>query len=279
MKHDLFSIGEVARLFHISISTLRYYDKEELVKPEYTDAETGYRYYSTQQFEALNTIRYLRALNAPLPQIREFLQNRQIDTIQTLLLRQRNEIIAHQEELRKMQRKIDNRIAQIEDAVTAQLDVIALRRFGPRKIALLKRSFGTPEMGSLELYIRQLEENDQNTAIFLGKIGIGLAQKTLEEHSYQTYDLIFLLLDEEDQHTGNTAWLPEETCLVLRFRGSHESAPAQYQKMMSYIEEHSYRVCGFSKEITLIDYGFTNDQSEFVTEIQIPVEDLSAPLP
>lgn len=271
-KQDLFSIGEVAKLFHISISTLRYYDKEALVKPEYTDRETGYRYYSTRQFEALNTIRYLRALNAPLPQIKAFLQNRQIDTIRTLLLRQRREMIERQEELKGMQQKIDHRIAQIEDAVTSNLDVISLRQFPPRRIALLKRSFETPTMGSLELYLRQLEEYDRDTAIFLGKVGIGLAQETLEQHAYQIYDIIFLLLDEEDQHRGNTALLPAETCLTLRFRGSHENAPAQYEKMMQYLEERGYRVNGFSKEITLIDYGFTDEQSEFVTEIQIPVD-------
>ena len=45
-KKDLYQIGEVARLFHLSISLLRHYDKTGLVTPEYTDPNTGYRYYS-----------------------------------------------------------------------------------------------------------------------------------------------------------------------------------------------------------------------------------------
>ena len=45
-KKDLYQIGEVARLFHLSISLLRHYDKTGLVTPEYTDPDTGYRYYS-----------------------------------------------------------------------------------------------------------------------------------------------------------------------------------------------------------------------------------------
>lgn len=36
-KKDLYQIGEVARLFHLSISLLRHYDKTGLVTPEYTD--------------------------------------------------------------------------------------------------------------------------------------------------------------------------------------------------------------------------------------------------
>ncbi|MFR6344374.1 MAG: MerR family transcriptional regulator [Christensenellales bacterium] len=62
----LFSIGDVAKLFHISVSSLRYYEKIGLLMPEKVDAQTGYRYYSTRQFEVLNTIRYLRALDMPL---------------------------------------------------------------------------------------------------------------------------------------------------------------------------------------------------------------------
>ena len=75
-KKDLYQIGEVARLFHLSISLLRHYDKTGLVTPEYTDPDTGYRYYSIRQFECLNTIRYLRALAMPLDEIGDFLHNR-----------------------------------------------------------------------------------------------------------------------------------------------------------------------------------------------------------
>ena len=63
---NLFSIGEVARLFDINVKTLRYYDETGLLKPEKVNPKTGYRYYSTRQFERLNTIMYLKALQVPL---------------------------------------------------------------------------------------------------------------------------------------------------------------------------------------------------------------------
>ncbi len=55
---DLFTIGEMARLFEINIRTLRYYDDINLLKPEFIDSNSKYRYYSTKQFERLNTIKY-----------------------------------------------------------------------------------------------------------------------------------------------------------------------------------------------------------------------------
>lgn len=42
---ELFSIGDVAQLFHLSVSSLRHYETIGLLTPEYTDPATGYRYY------------------------------------------------------------------------------------------------------------------------------------------------------------------------------------------------------------------------------------------
>ena len=66
---QLFSIGDVAKLFHLSVSSLRHYEALGLLTPERVDPNTGYRSYSIRQFEVLNTIRYLRALDMPLEEI------------------------------------------------------------------------------------------------------------------------------------------------------------------------------------------------------------------
>lgn len=81
----LFSIGDVAKLFHISVSSLRHYEDVGLLTPEYIDSDSGYRYYSTRQFEVLNTIRYLRTLDLPLSEIADFLGNRDVERIEEKL--------------------------------------------------------------------------------------------------------------------------------------------------------------------------------------------------
>ena len=60
-KSGLFSIGQMAKIFHISQSSIRYYEKSGFLTPEYVAPDSGYRYYSARQFEVFNTIRYLRA--------------------------------------------------------------------------------------------------------------------------------------------------------------------------------------------------------------------------
>lgn len=53
---DHFRIGEIAEMFDISVRALHLYDKMGLLKPEYTDESSGYRYYSAGQIHKLHTI-------------------------------------------------------------------------------------------------------------------------------------------------------------------------------------------------------------------------------
>ncbi len=278
MNHNgLFRIGEVSKLFHVSISILRHYDKIGLLKPEYTDPDTGYRYYSTRQFECLNTIRYLRALDMPLEKISGFLQNRNIDSIHSLLIEQQHEVKRRRQELALIEHKIEKRLQQLEDALSSQLDVITLIRNPARRLTAIRRELSPSNYLDLEYSIRELEQSEENSVTFLGKVGLGISEKNLNHHRYRPYDIVFILLDEEDQFNGKTIFLPEETCLSIRFQGGHERAPEYYEKLMSYIEQNHYSVTGFSKEITMIDYGLTDVVTRFVTEIQIPISSIFEP--
>ena len=278
MNHNgLFRIGEVSKLFHVSISILRHYDKIGLLKPEYTDPDTGYRYYSTRQFECLNTIRYLRALDMPLEKISGFLQNRNIDSIHSLLIEQQREVKRRRQELALIEHTIEKRLQQLEDALSSQLDVITLIRNPARRLTAIRRELSPSNYLDLEYSIRELEQSEENSVTFLGKVGLGISEKNLNHHRYRPYDIVFILLDEEDQFNGKTIFLPEETCLSIRFQGGHERAPEYYEKLMSYIEQNHYSVTGFSKEITMIDYGLTDDVTRFVTEIQIPISSIFEP--
>ena len=123
----------------------------------------------------------------------------------------------------------------------------------------------------MEAPIRKLDQSDAEAVVFLGKVGLGISAERLRRAETARYDGIFLLLDQEDLYTGETFRLPETLCAQLRFRGSHREAQPRYQTLLRYIDQHSLRITGFSREITLIDYGVTSDPDKFVTEICIPV--------
>ena len=76
----------------LQIAEMIFQTRSGLIRPEYTDPDSGYRYYGVQQFERLNTIRYLRALDMPLEDIADFLQNKDVGKIQEMLIQQRETV-------------------------------------------------------------------------------------------------------------------------------------------------------------------------------------------
>lgn len=270
-KHDLFSIGEVAQMFHLSVGSLRHYEKAGLLKPEYISPESGYRYYSTRQFEVLTTIRFLRILDMPLEQIRDFLNNREISKMQHMLQNQKEAILQKKKELELMERKIDQQLVLIEDAIHSDLGRISVKHILEKRVAWLKNTVSPKSYFDLETSIRQLENGQNGAGVWLGKIGVGIALSRLKEHALSTYDMVFLTLDFDEPYTGTTEIWPACDCACLRFCGSHKDAPRQYELLLNWIKENRMVPSGFSRETTLIDDGITSDPDRFVTEIQIPV--------
>ncbi len=268
----LFRISDVAKMFQVSAGTLRHYEQAGLLRPEYTDPETGYRYYSARQFEVLNTIRYLRVLDLPLDEISEFLHNRDIEVIEEKLERQKELIARKKRELEIIERKIDHRIRQIRDASQSELDVIRKIRIPGCRMVRMQDSLRPKSYLDLEFSIRQLQKDQPESNVFLGKVGIGITKEHLQEEKLDTYDLVFLILDEEDSYDGKIEELPEQTYVTIRFCGGHTEAPGYYRKLLVCIRAEHLTVTGFSQEITMIDDGITSDPEKFVTEIRIPVD-------
>lgn len=268
----LFSIGDMAKLFHLSVSSLRHYETVGLLKPERIDPDTGYRYYSTRQFEVLNTIRYLRALDLPLREIDDFLQNRDIDRMEEKLRQQKAAVMEKQQELQRIARKIDNRLQQLSLVQTAVLDKIELVQTPSCRMVWMEDSLKINDSLDMETPVGRLLRFDAEAVIFLGKIGVGISAAHLQQGCFSQYNGVFLVLDAEDRFQGETLLLPETTCVRIRFRGSHPEAPRQYEKLLEYIHAHQLRITGFSREITMVDEGLTHDTEKFLTEISIPVQ-------
>ena len=270
-RKELFTIGEIGKLFHMNIRTLRYYDAAGLLKPEKTDPDTGYRYYSTKQFERLNTIKYLRALDMPIERIMRFFENKDTDTLMELLKEQQEEIRLHRERLDRIARKLERRISQLNDALDSRLDEIRAVHLPRRQIAFLRREIPLEE--DLEYPLRELERrNDLNAVMFLGKVGVSVSREQLLRRQFDGFSEIFVVLEQEDGYEGAEEFLEENDYLLIRYSGTHKDAGTYYEKLLAYMKEHRLDCCGDSVEITLIDSGFTNDTEKYITELQIPVK-------
>ena len=72
MKKYLLSIGELSKLTGVHIKSLRYYDDIGILKPEYVNPETNYRYYSYPQISIVWAIQLCVELEIPLKDFTQF---------------------------------------------------------------------------------------------------------------------------------------------------------------------------------------------------------------
>lgn len=270
--NGLFKIGEMSKIFHISVSSLRHYESMGLLVPEYTDAQTGYRYYSTRQFETLDTIRYLRKLGLPLSEISSFVNNRSLADIKRLLELQLVQVRRQLSELGAVEKQIENRLSQIDRGPDQSLDTVMEQPLPARRLAVLDRRLEPEDDTALALAIRELAGEDKRALVFLGKIGVGVSAESLRRRTARPCDFLFLVLEENEEHSGKVLRVPESRGLSLRFIGGHDKAGENYKRLFDYMDERGLSPDGPALEITMIDQGFTSNASEFLTEIQVPLK-------
>lgn len=103
--------GAMAKLHSINKQTLIYYDKIGLFRPESTDGETGYRYYSLEQAQVLEVILILKQFGMPLKEIRGFLDKGSTGERIALLQKNKTRINATITNLKKRLEVTHNEIA------------------------------------------------------------------------------------------------------------------------------------------------------------------------
>ncbi len=269
---DLFTIGEIATLFDINKKTLRYYDEIGLFKPSYIDEKNNYRYYTTNQFEKLNTIIYLKNIGIPLNIIKSHLENISINNALNLFEIQEDIIEQKIEELKLIQNKVKSRISKIKDSINYEkLNTIMEIDFEERTLVILREKVKSNK--DLELSIRKLENKaNKKSSIFLGEVGVSISKEKLKDKLFKEYDSTFIFVENKDYNKEIIKTLSNGRYVCIRFNGLHEDSNIYYEKLLNYIEENNYEILEDSIEITLIDPGLTTDTSEFVTEIQILVK-------
>ena len=68
----MYTIGQVSELYHLPVSTLRYYDKEGLFP--HLEKVSGIRKFSDAEMEALHVIECLKKSGLQIKEIKQFMQ-------------------------------------------------------------------------------------------------------------------------------------------------------------------------------------------------------------
>ncbi|MDF1508914.1 MerR family transcriptional regulator [Robertmurraya sp. DFI.2.37] len=267
-----FSIGEMAKLHNTTIKTLRYYDEIDLLKPIYTNRDNGYRYYSTEQFEHLNTIQYLKELGFALKDIKRHLEQRNIDDFLKLLEEQKRITEEKIKELTRIKDRFQNRIKDIKLArEVKEVGFPFIKKLAERRIVRLMDTISSePE---LEVSLRRLENQaNKNSSIFIGGVGLTVGIDDIVNHKFDEYNSIFNILEKEDIQSSFVTTLAEGMYACIFYNGNHSDSPAYYRYLLKYIHDNGFEVSGDSIERTIIDHYISGNKKDYLTEIQIPIK-------
>jgi len=263
-----FSIGEISKIFNISVATLRYYDTIGLFKPSYTDPSSGYRFYSLEQFEKLSKIRYLRQMGVPLKEIENICEKTTPENYLQFLKKQHEKAMEEYNRLQTVINKFTRRIREIEEACRCKdLDVVRKEHLQERKVLrLYERITSRTE---LEVAIRKLEKM---AGACIEKVGLTISLSDLQRHFFNDYNSIFVMPEDVPEGTKMNDILPAGEYICIYYRGKHDESPPYYEKLLSHLKEHNYIPCGDAVRFIFIDRTIAENHKKYLAEIQIPFQ-------
>lgn len=163
---NLFSIGEVSKQQNISRQTLIFYDKTGLFCPAYTDPNNGYRYYSANQLDYLDTICIMKRIGFSLEEIKTYMKSYTINN-SILTLRKQLTVINNQiEELQMIKSRVEHRCSELECAVSIHenSDIVTVENVKQHYILLHKvrapHSLEQVSIATKECFVRSFKEMD-----------------------------------------------------------------------------------------------------------------------
>ncbi len=101
------TIKQFSKLVGVSIRTLDYYDEINLLKPDYIDNNTGYRYYGNNNYMKMQEIMFYKELDFSLKDIILILSSSTYDK-KTTILKQKELLILKRNRLNNIISNIDN---------------------------------------------------------------------------------------------------------------------------------------------------------------------------
>lgn len=260
-----YSIGTFSKLTRTTVAALRFYDREGIFRPAYTDKNTGYRYYLSSQLSELQEIISLRQVGMSVEQIKDILTNGE-----------------KEEQLAIYRRELENKIAELN----MQLNRLKLMQ-----------TDSTP----YEVAIVELEEQlvfSKSATIENNKQIYRFIQDTEQEFFTQypklktaSPDYCFLTyLDNEYRSENMTVEynmalapcniepdgdlfkrLPSCKAACIYFKGSNKYIGAGFAYLYDWINKSGYSFCGNPRERYIDGLWNVDSVDKWLTEIQIPI--------
>ena len=255
-----------AAMNHVTVKTLRFYEEQGLLMPALIHPETGYRYYTLSQMAVLHQITALKLAGFTLEEIVRIHSGADEEAV---LLKKKSELLAKISELTSQIAVVDGYLSKKKTRLSAPVLVKTIPETTVACMRIRLDSYDClfdrmPEMGAL-----------------MEKAGCSCA---LPEYCFTNYlepgykdgDILVEICESvvaAKKETGELRFktLPEIQAACVFHKGSYRTFSESYETVLRYIEENGYEIAGEIRESYIDGVWNQDDESEWLSEIQVPV--------
>lgn len=266
----MYRIGDFSKMSKTTIKTLRYYDEVGLLKPEFVDIETNYRFYTTNQLVTLHRIQSLRQIGLSIDETKLILSGHNSSAI----LKNRRE------ELKNQLIFVTDQLSRIEFILQEKKEEFFMNYQGiikdlPECIVYSKKI----TVPNYDAYFQIIPSIGQECM----KANPGLKCSVPEycfivylDGEYKDKD-INVEFCEAVEKFGNEVGdikfkkIESVTALSVMHKGPYKDLSKAYAYAFKWIEDNGYMVADNPRESYIDGIWNKENEEDWLTELQIPV--------
>jgi len=266
----MYQIGLFSKIHRVSTKTLRHYDRIGLLKPALIDQETGYRFYTSRQIPKLNRILSLKQMGFSLAEIQEVVDKPDgLDVLLNVKARQLEQQADALDQQIKQVRYFQQHLAEGNSMEYSPV-VKELPEVTVASMRFVADSYDTffdviPKMG--EEMRRQKAKVASPPYCF----------NIYHDGEYKASDIDVetceaVVAPKKDSEKVKYKILSgEESAACVLHKGPYSSLRNAYGFLFGWISDNGYEVSGLPRESYIDGVWNKDDENEWLTEIQIPV--------
>ena len=267
-KDKLLPIGQFAALHGVNKKTLMWYDEVGLFRPAVVNSQNGYRYYSYQQSQTLETILLLREMGVSVKEIKAFMQERSAASMEKLLGEKIEELdreISHKKAVRETLAKHRR---NMQTLLSMDLEEISSVEKKGRRLVTVELSADTSFEKAVEMITDETKKY-QLSYLHDASYGSMIAVESLYAGNFEDYPSLFIEIPFPIRRSGLHVQ-PAGTYLRAFYRGPWEDMDIRYREILSYAEKQGMTFYGFSYEVVLNE-NVVEREEDAIVQIEIPV--------
>ena len=266
-------IGEFSQMMQVTVKTLRHYEQKGLLLPDEVDEWTGYRYYSIEQMQKLNTIRDLQQLGFSLDEIKELYDYGSY----TPSIRKITEKIRETDEQLKL---LLARRRQLLDWRNSRKEIKTMEKFSilslPEIIVASHREI-IPNYEALgAICVNKIAPEMQRLGCKCPPPGYCF---TIEHNKeYKPTDIDIEYCEQVEELGTDSAIIQFKTlpaipkALCMKHYGPYDRFYESYVELFKYIDEQGYKIVGQHRTCYVDGPLNQEDEEKWLSILQIPIE-------